>query len=184
MKKFLAILILVFALQTPSQADDIRDFQIEGMSLGDSLLDYVNEGEIRIGPFYPKSKKFIMVKTNLSSEIYDDLQYHTKRNDKKYITYSVEGIISYKNNIKDCYRKMDEVVNDLTKIFDEVKPSKKRPIKSTYGKATEIRFEFNSGNLITATCNDYKKKYENFRDNLKIEIRSKEFHTWINTEAF
>ena len=46
MKKFLAILILIFTLQTPSQADDIRDFEIEGMSIGDSLLDYLSEEEI------------------------------------------------------------------------------------------------------------------------------------------
>ena len=46
MKKFLAILILIFTLPTPSQADDIRDFQIEGMSVGDSLLDFMTENEI------------------------------------------------------------------------------------------------------------------------------------------
>ena len=47
MKKILAILILIFFLQTPSQADDIRDFQIEGMSIGDSALDYFSEEEIK-----------------------------------------------------------------------------------------------------------------------------------------
>ena len=47
MKKFLAILILILTFQTPSWADDIRDFQIEGMSIGDSLLDYFSEEEIK-----------------------------------------------------------------------------------------------------------------------------------------
>ena len=46
MKKFLAVLILIFTLQTPTQADDIKDFQIEGMSIGDSALDYFSEKEI------------------------------------------------------------------------------------------------------------------------------------------
>jgi len=45
MKKILAILILIFILQTPSQADDIRDFQIEGMSIGDNLFDYITKEE-------------------------------------------------------------------------------------------------------------------------------------------
>jgi hypothetical protein len=31
MKKFLAILILILTFQTPSQADDIQVFQVEGM---------------------------------------------------------------------------------------------------------------------------------------------------------
>ena len=43
MKKLLGIVVLGLFLITPSQADDIRDFQIEGMSIGDSLLDYYSE---------------------------------------------------------------------------------------------------------------------------------------------
>ena len=60
MKKFLAILIFIFTLQTPSQADDIRDFQIEGMSVGDSALDYFTEEDILSSKRdYQKNKKFI-----------------------------------------------------------------------------------------------------------------------------
>ena len=46
MKRLLTILILIFTLQTPSLADDIRDFQIEGMSVGDSALDFFSEEKI------------------------------------------------------------------------------------------------------------------------------------------
>ena len=46
MKKLFAVFILIFTLQTPSQADDIRDFQIEGVNIGDSLLDYFSEEKI------------------------------------------------------------------------------------------------------------------------------------------
>ena len=56
MKKLLGILVLGLLLITPSQADDIRDFQIEGMSLGDSLLDYFN---------YLKSILFLIATVNL-----------------------------------------------------------------------------------------------------------------------
>ena len=43
MKKY-SYLIVIFLLffNIVVKADDIRDFQIEGMSIGDSLLDYVN----------------------------------------------------------------------------------------------------------------------------------------------
>ena len=43
MKKLLAIIVLSLCFITSSQADDIRDFQIDGISIGDSLLDYYNE---------------------------------------------------------------------------------------------------------------------------------------------
>ena len=61
MKKILAVLILIFTLPTPSQADDIRDFQIEGMSVGDSLLDYFSEEEINNFDkvLYPNKKFYL-----------------------------------------------------------------------------------------------------------------------------
>ena len=51
MKKLLGILVLGLFLITPSQADDIRDFQIEGISVGDSLLDYFSLSEINKNKF-------------------------------------------------------------------------------------------------------------------------------------
>ena len=47
MKRLLLILILTFGFQSWTKADDIRDFEIEGMSIGDSLLDYFSEEEIK-----------------------------------------------------------------------------------------------------------------------------------------
>ena len=47
MKKLSTYLFLIlFIFQTPSQADDIRNFQIEGMSIGDSLLKFVDKNTI------------------------------------------------------------------------------------------------------------------------------------------
>ena len=52
MRVFIAVLVLIFSFQTWTKADDIRDFQIEGMTIGDSLLDYVSEGEITKKKYY------------------------------------------------------------------------------------------------------------------------------------
>ena len=46
MRIFLAVLVLIFSLQSWAKADDIKEFEIEGMSVGDSLLDYFSEEEI------------------------------------------------------------------------------------------------------------------------------------------
>ena len=48
MKRLLLILILTLSFQSWGKADDIRDFQIEGMSIGDSLLDYFNKDKIQL----------------------------------------------------------------------------------------------------------------------------------------
>ena len=47
MKRLLLILILTFSFQSLTKADDIRDFEIEGMSIGDSALDYFSNNEIK-----------------------------------------------------------------------------------------------------------------------------------------
>ena len=47
MKKLLGIVVLGLFLITPSLADDISDFEIEGISIGDSALDYFSEEQIK-----------------------------------------------------------------------------------------------------------------------------------------
>ena len=47
MKRLLAylflVLVLTFNFQSLTKADDIRDFEIEGISIGDSLLNFMTE---------------------------------------------------------------------------------------------------------------------------------------------
>ena len=61
MRVFIAVLVLIFSLQSWTKAEDIRDFQIEGMSIGDSALDFFTKYEIEnaldTGGY--KSDKFI-----------------------------------------------------------------------------------------------------------------------------
>ena len=51
MKRLLLILILTFSFQTLTKADDIRDFEIGGMSIGDSLLKFMSVDEINNNTF-------------------------------------------------------------------------------------------------------------------------------------
>ena len=62
MKLFLSMLILIFSYQSYSKADDIRDFEIEGISIGDSLLNHFTKKELDNALEiynYPGSNKFI-----------------------------------------------------------------------------------------------------------------------------
>ena len=128
MKRLLLILILTFSLQLGSKADDIRDFQIEGMSIGDSLLDFMSKEKIEKlkTTDYPNSKKFSRVTTIFPNmEIYEDVMIQFKTNDKKYIIYAVDGGLYYENNIKSCYKKKDEIVKNISKQFPSLKTKKK-----------------------------------------------------------
>ena len=61
MKRLLPILILILSFQSWTNADDIRDFEIEGISIGDSLLDHFNETEITDRINFYKNKRFIFI---------------------------------------------------------------------------------------------------------------------------
>ena len=89
MKKLSTYLFLILlSFQVPSWADDISDFEIEGMSIGDSLLDYFSEEEIKAkGNFVYKSKKFITFSTKSKSNVYERLQVNYKSKDKKYLIH-------------------------------------------------------------------------------------------------
>ena len=68
MKKLSTYLFLIFfSFSAPSFADDISEYQIEGISIGDSLLDYMSEEEIKenVGFVY-EDKKFTISEYNKS----------------------------------------------------------------------------------------------------------------------
>ena len=97
----LYLFLILFTLQTPSQADDIRDFQIEGMSVGDSLLDYYTKDKIdRDKGFLYKNKKYQSITFwNVDSDLYDNIQFHFKDSDEKYTIAAINGEIDYPNGV-------------------------------------------------------------------------------------
>ena len=109
MKRLLLILILTLSFQTLTKADDIRDFEIEGMSLGDSLLDFYSKqvitNAIKDAYYYPDRKFLDMFVEASNNSNYEWLQITLKSKDKKFKTHTVTGQIDFSNNIKECYKK-------------------------------------------------------------------------------
>ena len=194
MKKLSTYLFLIlFGFSAPSFADDIRDFQIEGMSIGDSLLDYFSEDEIKNNIIkdyykYKSNKKFITVEFNElpSAKTYDLVQLDLK-NDKKYEIYGLSGHIWYKENIDDCYKKQNEIDKELSKIFKGAKRehvSKKKHSVDESGKSnlTYIMYWFKSGDYASIDCTDWSSKMKPREDNLGVSFVTKEFNDWIKKD--
>ena len=47
MKLFFSVLVLIFSLQSWTKADNISEFELEGISVGDSLLNYITEKDLK-----------------------------------------------------------------------------------------------------------------------------------------
>jgi len=195
MKKFLAILVLSLFLITPSQADDIRDFEIEGMSIGDSLLDYYSEDEIKSKIFkdYPKSdkyKRFFSYKDKSFSQ-YEGVQVNFKKSDKNYIIDVLAGEIEFKDNINGCLDLQKTIVRELDKMFTGTKKDKinadKSFDKSGKSKAYMIGYTLESGEQIIVSCDDWSKEMNdkhNLQDGLNVSLRTLEFINFLRYEAY
>ena len=86
MRNFLLIFILTFSFQSLSKADDIRDFEIAGISIGDSALDFFTKNEINNDKSYLyNNKKYAVVYKDLNDEIYEGVQVEFKDNDNKFL---------------------------------------------------------------------------------------------------
>ena len=191
MKKLSTYLFLIlFSFQTPSWTDDIRDFEIEGMSIGDSLLDYFSEDEIKNNIVknnykHKSNKKFIAVEFNEFQffETYENVGVHVKSDDKKYKIYEIGGFEFYDENIDDCYKKQNEIDKELSKGFKEAEReyvSKQKHSADESGKSnvTYIVYWFKSGDYVSIDCTDWSSKMKPNEDNLGVLIVTKEFDDW------
>ena len=191
MRIFLTVLILTFSLQSLTKADDIRDFQIEGISIWDSALKHFSKEKITNSkqPYYQYVKKnknmFSTSEISGNYETYDVIQFSYKTNDPKYKIYYIAGMISYKNNIEDCYKKKSEVEKDLKILFPDLETSetyKQKHRADPTGESfttSKVFYYPNNSYIIAVRCFDWSPQSKR-TDHLRINIKSKQFNDWMS----
>ena len=190
MKKLLGILVLGLFLITSSQAEDIRDFEIEGFSIGDSLLYHMSEEDIKNEKkyYYSASKKFFGLTINTDSSNYDIIQMSVT-NDKKYIIHSLSGKLFYINNFEECKKKMNLIIRELTNSLPEnIKVEDDELLKMPADKTGRsvnkgTTFWFQNNDYIVVECSDWTDEME-YKDNLKVRFSTKFYNEWLLNEAY
>ena len=189
MKRLLLILILTFSFQTLTKADDIRDFQIEGMSIGDSLLDFFSKKEINKFANYdnlPSDMKFRISEFYSNNKIkmntYDGIQIFYKPDDKKYILHSLGGFIDCeKKSQSDCEKIFIDISQDLREFFKEVKPVKKdfkhSDDKSKNSIVKILQFDVSGGSIAVKYTN--WSNTMNYSDNVTVDVNTIESDEWM-----
>jgi len=192
MKKLSKYLFLfLFSFSATSFADDIRDLEIGGMSVGDSLLNYFNKKEINdnffIASYYEKNEKFYIYEskegTSDNFQIYDGLQLVLKSKDKKLKINSILGFIDYSDNIENCYKKQNEIVKEFSNSFNKQK-KKDWGILDTPGDINgnykPVTFDYDNGGRVMVACYDWSPE-KGWFDTLKVSIYTKEYREFINS---
>ena len=190
MKKLLGILVLCLFLIAPSQADDIQDLQIEGMSVGDSLLDYFSELEIKNFKNYdnlPSNMRFriseFYSKDGMKMDLYDGMQIYYKPEDKKFILHGLNGFFICSNKTK-CKKTYKNIVNDISRIFENLKGKettfKHSDDKSGKSIVTMHIFEVNNG-AVSIRYTDWSSEI-NFSDNIAVEAVTSDLRNWQRSD--
>jgi len=205
MKKLLVLLFSLFLLSSPSVfADDISDFEIEGIRIGDSLLDHMTEEKIleeieknKDGYSYKKeSNKYVevylwkdfpiykngvsvLIKNNPISKYISDVN-------EKYTILNIRGMINYIEDFDSCKEKKDEVVDDLSKIFPNAQKSEYMLDHGADTSGNSIAditdFDFTSGGDARVYCTNFEETFRLQRrwgEGLNVSISSKEIVSWF-----
>ena len=180
MRVFIVVLVLIFSLQSWSKAEDIRDFQIEGISLGDSLLDYFTEFEINNAHDHSyDATKFITRTFPLKdSDIYNFIQISSKPSGKK-IVHGISGVVIYEKNFQECHKSMKQIVSELTLLFPLSKIKDWGKYDFTQGHYFPVTFDLDDLSRAMVACYDWDKE-SNTTDNLKVTLYSEEYQTHLS----
>jgi len=196
MKKITVIIILSLCFAIPSKADYIRDFQIEGMSIGDSTLNYMDKKKVINTMKYGfGSKEFAFIEIKKKSDTYDEILLLFKPDDKKFIVHSISARILYPKDANSCYVQQKKITKELFEIF---KNKAKKDDQGTFdykadkiGKSTvtAINLQLDSGGLAHIGCYKFSKEFRKERNisedgMLSIAVGSKEYNEFQKNRAY
>ncbi|WP_415321883.1 hypothetical protein ABXT63_03465 [Candidatus Pelagibacter sp. Uisw_092] len=192
MKKLFIIIIIFISFQALSKADDIKDFEIEGISIGDSLLAHYSKKELNNSLetyHYPGGNDFVYYFLNSKNAItYNFIQAHVNPKDKNYVIAGVEGHIFY-DKISDCYKEMTIIKQNVedTIDIDATNDSGKHPTDKS-GKSTYKRFTFffKNNDYVEIVCYDMSKEFEEKgkKDRLIVSLSTKKLYDFLTYKAY
>lgn len=196
MRIFITVLVLIFSLQSLTKADDIRDFEIEGMSIGDSALIYFNKEElIKKKQYYRNTDSKIFYMASISSpkfKNYDNIMFHFKDNDSSFKIYGISAAIWFSENgirnADDCLVERNKIDKDLIQLFKnlerQVADNNIYAADVTMKSITHnIRYWFKENDNAGVSCYVYSKEFSG-TSHLKVMVNSSELIDWINNVVY
>jgi|TARA_A100001015_G_scaffold61293_1_gene67523 hypothetical protein len=183
------LLILIIGFNSIARADKINDFEIERLSIGSSLLNFMSEKDIKknIRNYVPTSSGYYVVGYD-NTDNYDTLDIYLKRNDKNYIIKSVIGFVFL--DFDSCKIKMDKVSSEIDQIFQNIRKVDNGLVDHSYdetGNSKEYQIAYllkdvQEDDHIRLQCTDWSKKLtkeKNWTDSFNVGAYSKEILDWF-----
>jgi len=202
--KFIKVLIIIFVTLLYSniaQSNDIRDFEINGVNIGDSLLDYFTKEKIENSTKTNYSnQKYYDIHISTESDQYDQLTYTVKNGDNYFIIEQLSGDKYYYQAESDknidqmhiaCLKQKDEISKQFESMFSTNKKIDYEHVYNTVddGKSFSVvtDFNFDDGSAIRIYCNKFTKETinkRNFFNGLSVSISPIKILNWLDNEAY
>ena len=186
MMRLILIIILTLSFQLVAKADDIKDFEIEGRSIGGSLLDFYSKRQIN--KFYnydhlPSDMKFRIADYEKKIGSYDGLQYFYKPKDKKFLIHSISGHI-YCSSKSKCNKIFEQIKSDMEKSLGgkKFKKDSYKHFDDKSGKSIATIYYLDlDGGHIKVEYMDWSKKMK-WSDNVNVAINTSEVIDWMKSD--
>ena len=192
MRAFVLILILIFSFQSIANTDDIRDFEIEGLSIGDNLIEHMTINEIINNDhgYYPEDSKFYEVAYSGNLTQYEYVNVGIKRNDDNFKIFFIRGM-NVVDNKSECLKTKKIIAEELKKLFPKFYFLEGSQKHYYYKNSTQFISQFsvtsdaNRSDHARVECLIYsdkdKKIHGDFVSTLEVIIAAKEFSKWLNS---
>ena len=208
MKRIFFLIISVLSFQSLSLADNIRYFQIEGMKIGDSALDYFTESQLENNEQGWHNYTYKEYSTSLMTGkgIYDWFLVSYKNDDNNFIIEGLTGGLEkmdYDN--EECNKKLEINAFYISEKFRNTLQNKKKTYQlgtnasrtfpfTGKGSMTSISFDFLDEGKIILSCYYIDKEYMNKeinqsdttvpsilnqKDSFRIDARSSKFENYL-----
>ena len=201
MKTLLTLFVLLFSFTLV--AEDISDFKIEGMGIGDSALNYFSESELEDNEQGWHNYSYGEYSTSLMSGkgIYNWFLVSYKNDDNNFIIEGLVAGLEKKNyDNKECNNKLDVVALNISELYKNTAQEEKKFYKLTAdasrtypyaGKSTvtSLSFNFLDGAKIILACYNMDKEAKQNEsllksvlkqnDSFRIDVRSSTFVKYL-----
>jgi hypothetical protein len=205
-KKIFFVIILILLFQNISIANEIKKFQIEGISIGDSALDHFSESQLEDNEqdWHNYSYKEYATSFVPGKGIYDWFLVSYKSDDDNFkIEALVAGLEKKNYNNIECNNKLDSVVLEISELFKNIKQENKKTYELSVdasriypftGKSmvTSMSFDFlDDGAIILACYNLDKAANKNYNfitstlnqnDSFRVNVRSRIFINYLKKQ--
>lgn len=191
MKRLLAYLfmLLCFGMLISVKADDINDFEVEGLSIGDSLLKIYSQkyiekkkSDLKFGK--KKINEYQKIYKKKNNDTYDVVILYFKSKDSSYSIKQIKARKFFKNKIDECFRQQEIIVEDLEKTLltsekleTGIVKHKSYPNGDSYLK--DVTFYTSKNSKMHITCYDFSKKDTRSKDRLSVVLKSGEYSNWL-----